>query len=117
MLEIGDNSFFNDGVAVCATTAVRIGAGTKLGNQVTISDSDFHSVCPHSEIRKEPVTIGRNVWVGSQAIILPGVTIGDHAVIGAGAVVTRNVETATVVAGNPARMIRSFQCDSAWVRD
>lgn len=52
------------------------------------------------------VVIGNDVWIGDQAIILPGVSIGDGAVIGAGAVVTRSVEPYTVVAGNPARVIR-----------
>jgi maltose O-acetyltransferase len=52
-----------------------------------------------------PVRIGRHVWIGGGAIILPGVTIGDEAVIGAGSVVTRNVAAGVTVAGNPARPI------------
>lgn len=52
------------------------------------------------------ITIGNDVWVAGGAIILPGVTIGDGCTIGAGSVVTRNVESYTVVAGNPAKVIR-----------
>lgn len=54
----------------------------------------------------EPVTIGDNVWIGGSVTILPGVTIGDNVVIGAGSVVTRDIPSHTVVAGNPARVIK-----------
>ena len=52
--------------------------------------------------------LGKNVWIGAAAILLPGVTVGDNSVIGAGAVVTRDVPANTVVAGNPARVIRKL---------
>lgn len=55
-----------------------------------------------------PVKLGDNVWIGGGASILPGVTIGDNCVIGAGSVVTKDVESNTIVAGNPARFIRSI---------
>jgi len=55
-----------------------------------------------------PIILGRNVWVGSNATILQGVTIGDNAVIGAGAVVTKDVEANTIVGGVPARFIKSI---------
>ena len=54
----------------------------------------------------EPVTIGNNVWIGGSVTILPGVSIGDNAVIGAGSVVTRSVPPSVVAAGNPARVIK-----------
>ena len=54
----------------------------------------------------EPVTIGNNVWIGGSATIVTGVTIGDNCIIGAGSVVTRDVESNTVVAGNPAKVIK-----------
>lgn len=56
----------------------------------------------------EPITIGNNVWIGGSATILPGVSIGDNAVVGAGSVVTRDVAPNTVVAGNPAKVIRQI---------
>ena len=58
-----------------------------------------------------PIVIGKNVWIGSHAIILKGVQIGDNAFIGAGAVVTKNVEPNSVVVGNPARTIKRFDLD------
>ncbi len=54
----------------------------------------------------KPVRVGRNVWIGGGAILLPGVTIGDDAIIGAGSVVTRDVAKGATVAGNPARPLR-----------
>ncbi|MDE6772661.1 MAG: sugar O-acetyltransferase, partial [Muribaculaceae bacterium] len=56
----------------------------------------------------EPVAIGHNVWIGGDAVILPGVTIGDNVVIGAGAVVTRSFPSNVVIAGNPARVIKEL---------
>ena len=57
----------------------------------------------------KPVSIGNSVWIGGSAILLPGVTIGEKAVVGAGAVVTRDVPPSVVVAGNPARIIREIE--------
>ena len=57
----------------------------------------------------KPVTIKRGAWIGTRATILPGVTIGEHAVVGAGSVVTKNVEAYTVVAGNPAKFLRTLK--------
>ena len=54
----------------------------------------------------KPVTIGNNVWIGGRAVINPGVTIGDNVVIGAGSVVTKDIPANSVVAGNPARLIK-----------
>jgi len=56
----------------------------------------------------KPITIGDDCWIGGGAIILPGVTIGEHCVVGAGAVVTKSVAAYTVVAGNPARVVRQL---------
>jgi acetyltransferase-like isoleucine patch superfamily enzyme len=61
---------------------------------------------PTRDIAKGPITIGNDVWIGSRAIVLSGVKIGDGAVVGAGAVVSKDVEPYAVVAGNPAKLIR-----------
>jgi acetyltransferase-like isoleucine patch superfamily enzyme len=64
------------------------------------------------EVPARPVRIGRNVWIGFEAVVLPGVTVGEGAVIGARAVVTEDVAPFTVVAGNPARAIRRLDASS-----
>lgn len=86
------------GGSICAAARVEIGAGSMLGANVTISDTDFHPVqhparryAPLSQAQHTPVTIGRNVFLGTGTIVLKGVSIGDNAVIGAGSVVTKDI--------------------------
>jgi maltose O-acetyltransferase len=87
---------------------VSIGEKTQIGPPVHIYAAD-HPRDPKQRRtgleRGKPVTIGRNVWIGDGAIILPGVTIGDDAVVGAGSVVTRDVPPSTTFVGNPARRL------------
>ncbi|SAY46906.1 sugar O-acetyltransferase [Komagataeibacter rhaeticus] len=103
---LGSNVFLNFNCIVLDVMPVRIGDGTQIGPGVQILTAD-HPRDP--ELRRKmlesgrPVTIGRNVWIGGGAIILPGITIGDHAIIGAGSIVTRDVPSGVTAAGNPAR--------------
>jgi acetyltransferase-like isoleucine patch superfamily enzyme len=108
-LIIGDRAFINYGVDIAATGLVSIGADCLIGTHVSIIDNDFHGLAERLQMPSpKPVIIGDNVWIGNRAIILPGVTIGDGAVVGAGSVVTRDVPPRTVVAGNPARVLREL---------
>jgi maltose O-acetyltransferase len=87
---------------------VRIGAGTQIGPGVQILTADHPRDPAQRGQRLEfgrSVTIGRNVWIGGGALILPGITIGDDAIVGAGSVVTRDVPDGATVAGNPARLL------------
>lgn len=59
----------------------------------------------------KPIVVGHGVWIGAGAVILPGVTIGEHAVVGAGAIVTKDVPAGVIVAGNPARIVRSIKTE------
>lgn len=97
--------------AVCAALRVHIGEGTIVGADAMIFDYDFHApegpwgwgdAAPDNP---RPVIIGRGVFVGARALILKGVRIGDRAVIGAGAVVTRDVPAFHCAVGNPARLL------------
>lgn len=88
--------------------AVAIGDRTQIGPGVQILTADHPRDPDQRRAGLEcgrPIRIGRNVWIGGGAIILPGVTVGDDAIIGAGAVVTRDVPEGVTVAGNPARVV------------
>lgn len=108
-LEIGPRTWVGYGSSIAAQCSIRIGADCHIGPYTNILDNDYHDVYDH-RVRPEsrPVTIGDGVWIGTRAIILPGVTIGEGAVIGAGSVVTRDVPPRTIAAGNPARVLRSL---------
>lgn len=108
-LVIGDRTYVNYGVDIAATGLVALGADCLIGTHVSIIDNDFHGITDRQERpAPKPVIVGDNVWIGNRAIVLPGVTIGDGAVVGAGSVVTRDVPARTVVAGNPARVVREL---------
>lgn len=108
-LEIGPRTWIHYGCSIAAHELVRIGADCHIGPYTNMIDNAYHDIEDHSRIPpSHPVIIGNNVWIGTRVIILPGVTIGDHAVIGAGAVVTKNVPPRSVAAGNPARILRTI---------
>jgi acetyltransferase-like isoleucine patch superfamily enzyme len=116
-LYLGDNVFLNQGVNLLAAMSVTIGANTKIADLAAVRDTDTHSVTPSDDVKMAPVIIGRNVWIGRSAIVMPGVTIGDHSVIAAGAIVTQDVPPHSVAAGVPAKVIRTFEAPPAgWVR-
>lgn len=108
-VSIGDDVFIGRGCELWAhgpQARIRIGAHTLLapGVLVTTLSHDYSSLAMPVEAR--PVTIGERVWLGARCVILPGVTVGDGAVVAAGAVVTSDVPPWTVVAGVPARVVK-----------
>jgi len=107
-IEIEEGVFVNNGVWIRSAASVSIGAWSKIGPRVMIMDSDSHDTAPgHGPASgAKPVVIEEDVWIGAGAIILKGVRIGKHSVVGAGSVVTRDVPASTIVAGNPARVLR-----------
>ena len=108
-LEIGPRTWIHYGCSIAAHELVRIGSDCHLGPYINIIDNAYHDIEDHSLTPpSRPVIIGDNVWIGTRVIVLPGVTIGDRAVIGAGAVVTKDVPPRSVAAGNPARILRTF---------
>jgi maltose O-acetyltransferase len=107
---VGARTFANYGLISLDVASVTIGDDVQIGPNVQLLTA-LHPVEPGPRRAKweaaRPIRIGHNVWLGGGAIILPGVTIGDDSVVGAGAVVTRDLPPAVVAAGNPARVIRS----------
>lgn len=112
MIRIGDRVGISGG-SICAAKLVEIGDDTILGANVTIADTDFHSLHPkhrrnamHPAIGVAEVRVGKRVFIGANAIVLKGVTLGDNSVIGAGSVVTKSIPMNCIAAGNPCRVIR-----------
>jgi acetyltransferase-like isoleucine patch superfamily enzyme len=113
-LKIGNHVRIS-GATIYANQSITIGDYTLIGANVKILDNDFHPIDPQLRraspglrMGSKPVMIGENVFIGCNSLILKGVTIGNNAVIGAGSVICRDVPPDTVVAGNPAQVIKSF---------
>jgi acetyltransferase-like isoleucine patch superfamily enzyme len=115
-LVLGQRVFINTGATVVANHSIEIGDDCLIGDLVAIFDTDHHPLEPSRPTRFAPVRLGANVWVGRSATILPGVTIGDHAVIAAGSIVTDDVPARTLAAGVPARPIRTLDVPDGWRR-
>ncbi|MCU1347116.1 MAG: lacA 2 [Acidobacteria bacterium] len=106
---IGDFVFIGSGSEIDAADSICIGAHTLLAPGVFITDHTHNAArglrLDEQGSHSAPVVIGSDVWLGARSVILHGVTIGDGAIIGAGAVVTRDVAPYSIVAGVPARVI------------
>jgi len=96
---------------LCAARSIRVGEGTIIGVDTMVFDTDFHEPGAGWDWgvagpeKAQPVAIGRGVFIGTRVLILKGVTIGDRAVVGAGAVVTKDVPAGCLAVGNPARVL------------
>lgn len=107
----GNNVYANFNLTLVDDTDIFVGDNVMFGPNVIIATAG-HSVDP--PLREKvaqfniPVRIGKNVWIGAGAIVLPGVTIGDHSVIGAGSVVTKDIPPNVVAVGNPCRVLREI---------
>lgn len=111
-IDIGNNVFINSGCCFQDQGGIEIGDGTLIGQQVVIATLNH---CEHPEQRADMVPkavhIGKNVWIGAKATILPGVSVGDNSIIGACAVVTKDVPANSIVVGNPARVKRAIKAE------
>lgn len=108
-VHMGSNVYANFNLTLVDDTHIYIGDRTKLGPNVVIATAG-HPIVP--ELRMQglqfnmPVHIGKNCWLGSGVLVMPGVTIGDNSVIGAGSVVTRDIPANVVAVGNPCKVLR-----------
>lgn len=109
-LRVGANVFINHGCTLNDMGGIEIGDDTMIGPNVSLLTAGHPTPVAdrHSGITFAPIVIGANVWIGAGAMVLGGVTVGDGAVVAAGAVVSRDVLQATLVAGVPARAIRTL---------
>ena len=108
-VHLGSNVYANAGLKLVDDTHIYIGDCTMLGPNVVIATAG-HPIDPELRSRglqyNMPVRIGRNCWLGAGVIVMPGVTIGDDTVIGAGSVVTKDIPSGVVAVGNPCRVLR-----------
>lgn len=110
-VHFGRNIYANFNLTLVDDTHIYVGDNTMFGPNVVVATAG-HPLLP--ELREQgfqynaPVHIGRNCWIGTGAILLPGVTVGDNAVIGAGSIVTRDVPANVLAVGNPCRVLREI---------
>lgn len=110
-VHFGKNVYANFNLTMVDDTHIYVGDNTMLGPNVTIATAG-HPILP--ELRRQayqynlPVHIGKNCWLGAGVIVLPGVTIGDDTVVGAGSVVTKDLPAGVVAVGNPCRVMRGI---------
>ncbi len=108
---IGNNVYANFNLTLVDDTDIYIGDSVMLGPNVVLATAG-HPVDP--DLRRkvyqfnQPIRLGNNVWLGAGVIVLPGVTIGDNSVIGAGSVVTRDIPPGVVAVGNPCHVVREI---------
>jgi len=127
-ISIGDYCYFGEGGHIWSAVRVSIGNRVLISHNVSIFDSQTHPLSAslrhehfqhiiskghprQLDLGEKPVIIGDDVWIGCMSVILRGVSIGEGAIIGAGSVVTGDVDPWTIVAGNPARLIRKIPPD------
>jgi maltose O-acetyltransferase len=111
-LTIGDDCFINDGVRFDTAARITIGDHVAIGHDVLVLTASHGVGTPERRadlLTADPVRIEDGAWLGSRSIVMPGVTIGRGAVVGAGAVVTTSVPPDTLVAGVPARPVKSLE--------
>lgn len=125
-IDVGSNCYIGDHSRIWAAESVKIGNNVLIAHNVNVFDNDTHPIDylerrddadniifkgkrkNYSSLRSAPVVIGDDVWIGCNSIILKGVEIGEGSIIGAGSVVTKNVPPNTLVAGNPARVVKAL---------
>ncbi|MEO8327054.1 MAG: acyltransferase [Nitrospirota bacterium] len=114
---IGDRSQLGENLK--AESDLTVGDDVLMGPDIIMMSSShaFHrldmQINQQGALPRRPIIIGNDVWIGTRVIILPGIQVGDHAIIGAGSVVTKNVPPLAIVAGNPAKIIRSRSIHSS----
>ncbi len=106
-IRLGKNVFINSGCRFQDQGGIIVGDGVLIGHNVVLATLN-HDVDPQkrSDMFPAPIRIGNNVWIGAQATVLPGITIGDGAIVAAGAVVSRDVPANVIVGGVPAKIIK-----------
>ena len=109
-ISLGSYILISPGTSIRSAESIDIGDSTMIASDVVITDSDWHGIYDRAKPvgNTKPVVFEDNVWIGDSAIICKGVTIGKNSIIGAGAVVTKNVPPNSIYAGNPAKLVKTL---------
>jgi acetyltransferase-like isoleucine patch superfamily enzyme len=110
IIKLGRKFWINDSAMIFSRVSISIGSHSMIRDQV------IHHVSPETLSAEKPVTIGRNVWISTRAMILPGVSMEDHAIIGAVFIVAKDTSAKCVAVGNSAKVVRTFNCPDQWIR-
>lgn len=111
-ITVGKNVFLNSGCRFQDQGGIVLGDGTLIGHNVVLATLNHHEDPAKRHIlRPAPIVLGKNVWIGANATVLPGVTIGDGSIVAAGAVVTRDLPPGVIAGGVPARIIRKIETE------
>lgn len=117
VFRVGSHTYLGPGLTIGVAKEITIGANCLISSNVSISDNDGHAIDPEKRVQCEPVSrddvfsvhIGESVWIGEGAIILKGVTVGNCSIVAAKSVVTKDVDPFTIVAGNPAKIVKKLE--------
>lgn len=105
-LILGNGSFINVDSKIYCKEKIEIGTNTFIGEEVIIRDTDEHNIIRKKYKNTLPIKIGNHVWIGMRSMILKGVTVGDNTIIAAGSIVTKDIPSNCLAAGNPAKVIK-----------
>jgi acetyltransferase-like isoleucine patch superfamily enzyme len=113
IIDIGDYTIILPGSRIASARSIRVGKNCMFATNSYVSDADWHDVYDRTAAPGSiaPIVIEDNVWVGDSAIVCKGVTIGRNSVIGAGAIVTRDVPANVIAVGNPAKVVKELDPD------
>lgn len=110
-IHVGDHFYAGFNCTILDMAEVRIGDNCMFGPNVSLYTAG-HKIAPRNRNKDGygiPITIGNDVWIGGSSVILPGVSIGDNSIVAAGSVVTKDVPSNVIVAGNPAKVLRAIE--------
>lgn len=114
-LHVGENAWIDGGVKVYSVDEIHIGSHAVISEGAFLCTASHDISSPIFELTTAPISIGDMAWICARAIVLPGIHVGEGAVVAAGAVVTKDVEPWTIVAGNPAKPIGRRKIESSSV--